>query len=161
MNISMLTLSLAVACSLSACTTSAREPESRPDLVAIADEEAAAETVERLIEPTAEMLAAALSDDPVKMQQAVALSGCQLPSPCPASYGSCSSWSAPAQCNYSCSSSPLCQCPFPEHPDDPPCEPNPYILQGIETYNSFRVCFNSAGQSCTSWKRTFHSYCGC
>jgi hypothetical protein len=92
---------------------------------------------------------------------AAALAGCPQPTTCPTSYGSCSAWSAPSQCNFSCTSSLFCQCPFPEHPDDPPCEPDPSILLGRTTLSSYRVCFNAAAQPCTEWRWSIQSSCGC
>jgi hypothetical protein len=160
-------VSLAVACSLGACTAAAPEPEPGPDVTAPGldvtapgDEEAAPAAEERIIAPTPEMLDAALFGDPEAMAAVVPLSGCQAPSTCPSQYGSCSGWSNWAQCSLSCNSNPWCGC-GPEHPDEPPCEPNPYETSALVTSNRFRVCFNSQGQSCTEWNRGFSSYCGC
>lgn len=151
--------SLAVACSLGACTP-APEPEPGPDPAAPGTEAAPPEAEERVIAPTPEMLDAALFGDPADMAAAIPLSGCQAPSTCPSQYGSCSGWSGWSQCSFACNSNPWCGC-GPEHPDEPPCEPNPYETSALVGSNSFRVCFNSQGQSCTEWKRGFSSYCGC
>lgn len=163
MIIRTLAISLAVACSLGACTAVAPEPEPRPDLSALATAEAAAAAVERVVEPTAEMLAAARAGDPEEMQRAAAtsLSGCPAPTTCPTTYGSCTTWSAPSQCNFTCTPSLFCSCPFPEHPEDPPCEPTYDVSLGRTTFSSFRVCFNSAQQACTEWKTSINTYCGC
>lgn len=162
MIIRTLALPLAIACTLWACTTAAPGP--RPDPAEIAPDEAPLASVERFIEPTPAMLAAALSGDPSRMQASTALSGCPAPSTCPTEFGSCTGWSAPSACNLSCVAAPLCSCPIgPQHPDYPsePCEPDPEIGRAITTSSSFRVCFNSAQQACTEWKQSFSSHCGC
>lgn len=162
MIIKALSLSLAIACSLWACTAAAPEPQSEPALPG--DDEVPA-SVERFIAPTPAMLAAALRGDPTEMQTSVAFSGCMAPSTCPASFGSCGAWSAPAECGVTCTVSPICTCPIkPEHPDDPPnepCEPDLSVKRGKRTFNSFRVCFNPQAQACTEWKQTLQFFCGC
>jgi hypothetical protein len=153
----MLIVCLGIACGVGACAAPAVE-EAAP----LAEEEAAAPTAEeRAAEATPEMLAAALLGDPDAMAGAISpLSGCQAPKTCAPQYGSCGSWSAYSQCSFQCNSDPWCSC-GPDIPDQPPCEPNPYDTSALVSYNSFRVCFNAQGQSCTEWRRAFSSYCGC
>ncbi len=154
----MLAVSLAVACSLWACTP-ALEPA--PDLTLPESEESPPAAEERVIAPTPEMLDATLLGDPAEMAAAVApLSGCPAPSTCPAIYGSCGSWSSYTECSFSCSSDPWCSC-GPDIPDQPPCEPNPYDTRGFTIYKSFRVCFKAGGGSCTEWRQAYSNSCGC
>jgi hypothetical protein len=127
-------------------------------------DEAPPASVERLIEPTPAMLAAALTGNPSAMQAAATLSGCPAPSTCPTSFGACTGWSAPSQCNQTCTQSPLCTCPIViEHPDFPsePCVPDLSIMRGRNTFSSFRICFNAAQQACTEWKQSVTFFCGC
>ena len=158
-----LTLTLILACSLWACTSTSSEPTpaAGPDTATIEpDEDAVA--VERVITPSAEMLAAALTGDPLQMKASAATQGsCPSASTCPAQYGACTSWSAYSECNFTCINSQLCACPFPEHPDDPPCEPNPLATLATTYYSGFRVCFNAQGSACTEFRRTISNYCGC
>ena len=152
---------LVVACSLWACSMVAPTPqpaEPGPD-------EALPASVERFIEPTPAMLAAALAGEPLKMQAATAQTSCQAASTCPAGFGACTTWSAPSQCSATCTESPICTCPIVVlHPGDPPpepCVPDLSVLRGRTTFNSFRVCFNSAQQACTEWKQSVTFSCGC
>lgn len=154
----MLAVSLAAACSLWACTPA---PEPAPDLALSGGEEAPPAAGERVVAPTPEMLEAALRGDPAEMAAATSsLSGCPAPSTCPSSYGSCGSWSSYTACSFSCSSDPWCSC-GPDIPGQPPCEPDPYDTRGTTNYKSFRVCFNASGGSCTEWRRSVGSSCGC
>jgi hypothetical protein len=151
---------LAVACSLWACTTVTHEPQPAEP----GPGEAPPDSVERLIEPTPAMLAAALSGRPAEMQAAAALTSCQAPSTCPTGFGACTTWSAPSQCDATCTQSSLCTCPIvPQHPDFPnePCVPDLSILRGRTTFSSFRVCFNATQQACTEWKQSVSFSCGC
>ena len=154
-------VSLAVACGLAACTSVAPEP--RP--AEPGPGEALPASVERFVEPTPAMLAAALSGNPATMHAAAAsLTSCPAASTCPAGYGSCTTWSAPSECNSTCTESPLCTCPImPEHPDYPnePCVPDLSVLRGRTTSSAFRVCFNAAQQACTEFKQSVTFSCGC
>jgi hypothetical protein len=152
-------ISIAAACSLFACTSAAPVPADPGP-----GEELPA-SVERFVAPTPEMLAAALSGNPAKMQTAAAsLTSCPAASTCPAGYGSCTAWSTPAACDSICFESPLCTCPIlPEHPDFPnePCTPDLSVHRGRTTLDSFRVCFNAAQQACTEYKQSVTFSCGC
>jgi hypothetical protein len=148
------------ALSLWACTVAAPDPGSEP----LGPGEAPPASTERFVEPTPAMLVAALSGSPVAMQAATTLSGCPAPSTCPTGFGACTGWSAPSQCNQTCTESSLCSCPIViEHPDFPsePCVPDLSIRRGRTTSSSFRVCFNSAQQACTEWRQSLSFSCGC
>jgi hypothetical protein len=154
-------VALAVACSLWACTSVAPAPQP----VDLGLDEAPPASVERLIEPTPAMLEAALAGDPSKMQLAAAtLTSCAAPSSCPAGFGSCTAWSAPAECSVTCTENRVCTCPpMPEHPDTPPevCVPDLSVRLGHRTLSSFRVCFNAAQQACTEFQQSSNFFCGC
>jgi hypothetical protein len=151
-------LTLAAAFMLSACTTSSTEP--RTDPAPAAFETGNEVTLVQVIEPSAAMLRAALSGDPSVMGDALAAtSSCQAASSCPAAYGSCSGWSAPSQCDFTCGPS-TCPCiDIPPEGVGDNCDPNRLI--GRTTYNSYRVCFNATHQACTEWKQTLSFFCGC
>lgn len=138
-----------VAFAIGACTgSSAETPEP------IADDDVTVEPVAVGVAPTPAMLAAALTGDPVAMRDAAAtFGGCNAPTSC-AGFGSCGSWSAADYCDASCGPA-LCKC----NPRDPNCDPEG--LRGRDTYQSYRVCFNPAGESCTEWKQTTIAFCGC
>jgi hypothetical protein len=156
MNIRALAVCLLAACGLLACTQAPPEPPAEP-AAGLLDEEAVAAPVEAFIEPTPAMLQAALSGDPVAMRDAAAsLSTCHAPTTC-TGYGSCSGWSAYSFCNATCG--PL-QCICNPHAD-PTCDGTFDILRGRNYFESYRVCFNSAGQSCTEWRQSISTYCGC
>jgi hypothetical protein len=153
-------LCLAIACTIGACAAPAAEPSEPAPAAPIAqvpdDNELVAVAV---IEPTPAMLKAALDDDPEAMRDAVvALSGCQAASTCPSQYGSCSSWSAPSLCESICGGIGACICK-PVWSEE--CQGVPPEIKGRDSYNSFRVCFNPSGQSCTEWQQTSYTYCGC
>lgn len=100
--------------------------------------------------PTAEMLRAARASDPGQMAAAMGpLDVCQAASSCDASYGSCTNFSAWAACgSMSCRAG---------------CYHNPLERDGTgsQTYNRYRICFNSAGQPCTNWEQSTQTWCGC
>lgn len=158
-------VAVAALCMLWACTSTSPQPPSpepqasRTEVEIVGDDlgEAAAATVLAMIEPTPAMLKAALRDDPDAMRDAAetSLLACQAASTCPAQFGSCSSWSTPAVCAESCGPG-VCFCrPIRDCPGEPP-EP-----RGQRTTNSFRVCFNPAGQACTEWAASTTTFCGC
>jgi hypothetical protein len=145
------------ACTASAPETSAPAPAPVPALAQVFDENEEELMAVAVIEPTEAMLKAALADDPEAMRDAVvALAGCQAASTCPAEYGSCSSWSGWSQCDQTCVGLCLCKPIW-----SPECEGVPPEPKGTNSYNSFRVCFNSSGQSCTEWQKTTSTFCGC
>lgn len=152
---------LTAAAVVSACTAASSAPW--PDQAA--PDEQPPPSVERLVEPTSAMLAAALTGNPITMQAAAAaISGCPAPSTCPTSFGSCTSWSAPSACNDSCFESPICTCPIvPEHPDVPPetCIPDLSVRRGRTFSSAFRICFNAAQQACTEFRQSVTFSCGC
>ena len=152
---------LAIACILGACTTApAPEPAPAPAPAPIAhmvDEEGNEIAAVAIIEPSPAMLKAALADDPEAMRDAaaVSLTGCQAATTCPTSFASCSSWSASTMCEQACNIG-VCLC-RPVWA----CEGEPPEVKGSESFNAFRVCFNSTGQSCTEWTKTTNTVCGC
>jgi hypothetical protein len=156
---------LCLAIALGACTGSTEPAEpAEPAAVApasspVAVDEAGQEIMAvAVIAPTPAMLKAALADDPAAMRDAaVALAGCQAATTCPSQYASCSSWSAPALCAQACNLG-ACICrPI----GSPECEGEVPEPKGSESYNAFRVCFNSSGQSCTEWTKSTYTVCGC
>jgi hypothetical protein len=121
----------------------------------VTDEETPAPPAELLLPPTPALLQAALSGDPDVMRSAVTAQGaCQAASTCPSQFASCSGWSPRSECDSSCGPG-FCRC----RPDDDSCVPGD--LRGRVTFNAFRVCFDSAGHSCTEWQQSFFTFCGC
>ena len=110
-----------------------------------------------VIAPTPEMLRAALTNDPDAMRDAVVATAatCQASSSCPAQFASCGSWSTPSLCSETCGA-PLCRCMPIRLCDGEPPEP-----RGTDTFNSFRVCFDSNANACTEWSSTTSTFCGC
>ena len=153
---------VAVACSLWACTTSRQtpapepsEPERLAGPVVATTEEAPLYVEKTVIEPTAQMLKAALSNDPDAMREAAtALAGCQASSSCPSQFASCTNWSTPSLCSESCSGFCICR-PIRLCEGDPP-EP-----KGTDIFNSFRICFDANQNPCTEWQQTVSTFCGC
>lgn len=159
-------IGLAVACSLWACTQATPQPPT-PDPAAERATSALPATLDEaplyvektVIEPTPEMLRAALSNDPDTMREAVATtaaaSGCMASSSCPAEFGSCTNWSTPSLCSSTCGAS-YCFCrPIRL------CEGEPPEPRGVDTYNAFRICFDSNANPCTEWQQTISTFCGC
>jgi hypothetical protein len=162
MNIRARAVVFAFACSLVACTSpapdaSTTEPAEATDTpVWSAPDPAPEVAVEAVIEPTAAMLRAALANDPQAMSAAAAALGtCQAASTCPAQYASCGSWSPSTLCSSTCNNG-ACLC----HPVWA-CEGEPPEPKGLDSYNAFRVCFDSGGHSCTEWQKTSYTICGC
>lgn len=163
---------IAVACSLCACSAASQPsqdpppgPEAAPVVSALASHmevdspsgEATMSIARALIAPTPAMLAAALSNDPDAMRDALVAtaSTCQASSSCPAQFGSCGGWSTPSLCNETCGA-PLCRCrPIIDCDGEPP-EPS-----DTQTFNSFRVCFDANHNACTEWTSTQSRFCGC
>jgi hypothetical protein len=157
---------IAIACGLCACEAAGqgppagRAPEATAS-VAVPEELTAVDTplyVNRaMIPPTPEMLKAALTNDPDTMRDAIVNTAgtCQASTTCPAQFASCTAWSTPSLCNSTCGAS-FCICrPIIQCGGDPP-EP-----KEVDTYNSFRICFDSAQNACTQWSSTTSSFCGC
>ena len=157
---------IAIACGLCACEAAgqappaSRAPEATAS-VAVPEELAAVDTplyVNRaLIAPTPEMLKAALTNDPDAMRDSIATTAttCQASNTCPAQFASCTAWSTPSMCSSTCGT-PLCLCrPLKDCVGEPP-EP-----RETDTFNSFRICFDSAQHACTHWSSTTSSFCGC
>jgi hypothetical protein len=151
----------ALVCGLCACTNPSHDPavnrsvapEPTDDLAALTDDVVYVEHL--LIPPTPAMLKAALANDPDAMRDAVAAdSTCHATSSCPAQFGSCASWSTSALCNSVCGTG-VCLCKPIRTCDDPP------ETKGQDTYNSFRVCLDPNGASCTEWQSTTVTVCGC
>lgn len=160
MSIKMLTVCLSITCSLWACAPAApdvptAEVPTPAELQVQAQEEARGELLEPALEvidaPTPAMLKAALAEDPEAMREAAAALGtCHTSTTCPG-YGSCTGWSTPGYCSDTCSAR-CCH-------DGPSCnEPD---IGGRVYKESFRVCFNAAGASCTEWSVTSTYVCGC
>jgi len=154
---------IAAVCGVCACTTPSHDPPASrtPEPGPVWDQPETAEVTSEIaarvvLPPTAEMLKAALANDPDAMRDAAALTGtCQAASTCPAQFGSCSNWSTQSLCNETCGAS-FCFCrPVRLCEGDPP-EP-----RGVQTFNSFRVCFDPAHNACTEWTNTTTSFCGC
>jgi hypothetical protein len=157
---------IAIACGLCACSGAVQDPLAgrAPEATtsaAVPQELAAVATplyINRaMIPPTPAMLKAALSGDPDAMRDAIATTAttCQASSSCPAQFGSCSGWSTPSMCSSTCGA-PFCLChPLKNCLDEPP-EP-----REVDTFNSFRVCFDSTQHGCTEWSNTTSQFCGC
>jgi hypothetical protein len=157
---------IAIASGLCACSgtvqdpPAGRTPEATASL-AVPEDLAAVDTPLYLnrvmIPPTPEMLKAALTNDPDAMRDAIATTAttCQASSTCPAQFASCSAWSTPSLCSSTCGT-PSCLCrPLKDCVGVPP-EP-----REVDTFNSFRICFDSATNACTQWSSTTSSFCGC
>jgi hypothetical protein len=159
MIIRALTVCLFITCGLVACTQVPTEPPTDPAALVPdegdPDEAAVLAPIEAGIAPTPAMLEAALLGDPEAMAAAVApLGACHASSTC-TGYGSCSGWSAQTLCNTQCGPG-VCFCkPWL----DPGCQEDE--PRGRDYYESYRVCFNAAGQSCTEWKQNITLFCGC
>jgi hypothetical protein len=165
MSISARAIVVAVVCNLWACTTStqapptpapALEPAAAPQAAYTPDETADFAAV-RVIAPTPEMLKAALANDPDAMRDAAATqSTCQATTTCPAQFSSCTSWSTTTQCGSTCGPG-VCICkPVRD------CDPgDPGVPRGTNSFNSFRICFDSSQNACTQWSLTTSTFCGC
>lgn len=137
-------LKLMVVCAVGACT--AAQPGTYDQGQGEAVDEIAAPSTQAVVPPTPAMLAAALSGDPDAMANAITPRDCVAPTTCPPQFGSCAAWSTPSVCGTMCLST-IC-----------PGEG----LRGRELLNSFRVCFDPAGNSCTEWRQTNGTlFCGC
>lgn len=85
---------------------------------------------------------------------AVKSGACHDTTPCPTEYGSCGTWSGYTNCG-----DPYCSV----HRTCGSCS-EPFCFDDATRQNQerFRVCFNSAGQSCTEWQRiAVFVGCGC
>jgi hypothetical protein len=135
---------LMVACSAGACSVVSSEPVDEAQLETTVEGQASSKEI--VIQPTPEMLAAALSGDPEAMASAVTPSGCNAPNTCPPQYGAPTGWSSSIWCAEVCGG---VQCPPGEG------------LGGRAYLNSYRLLFDSAGNSCTQWRLTNVPFCGC
>jgi hypothetical protein len=136
-------MSLMVVLAVGACAAQATTHEqTQGDAV----DESIPPATEAVIRPTPAMLAAALSGDPDAMANAAMPSGCMAPTTCPAEFGSCAGWSSFTECGLTCLRT---LCPGGEN------------VRGTLFSNSFRVCFDKAGNSCTEWHETSSIFCGC
>lgn len=140
MSIKTIALSLVVVSALAACSKPSDELSSNPE----ATVEDVPPSVEAVIPTTPAMLAAALTGDPDVMRDAARAEAgsCHAPSTCPG-YASCGGWSRLNVCDEVCGSS--CGLAKTTH----------------QYSDSFRVCFNAAGASCTEWRQSHHSFCDC
>jgi hypothetical protein len=163
MSVTARTMTLAVACSLWACTapsvpSPAPEPASTAEAPEISLNPADVFATRTVLTPTADMLEAALTGDPEVMRQAVAAttaSSCVAASTCPSQFASCTNFSSPSLCSSTCGES-FCFCrPIRL------CEGEPPEPRQVDIFNSFRICFDPAGNSCTEWQQTISSFCGC
>lgn len=135
---------LMVACTVGACSVVPSESSDEGQLETAVEVESANKDV--VIPPTPEMLAAALSGDPEAMAVAVTPSGCNAPNTCPPQYGAPTGWSGNIYCSEVCGG---VQCPPGEG------------LGGRFYYNSYRLLFDAAGNSCTQWRLSWSPFCGC
>lgn len=136
---------LMIVCAVGACTVA--QPGSQDHGQGEAVDEIAVPSKQAVIPPTPAMLAAALSGDPDAMASAIRPNACVAPSTCPSQFGSCAGWSTPSFCGEQCLSSL--------------CEGGAEGRFGKAISNSFRVCFDASGNSCTEWKQTSTIFCGC
>lgn len=142
--IKRLALHLFATCTLWACS------QGQPPLSAEQASALTAPATPAVEEPTPAMLAAALTGDPEKMAAAITNVGsCHTASTCPG-FASCTNWSAASECGDSCTKR-CCH-------DSRCTEPD---VGGTIFSESFRVCFNSAGASCTEWAISSAFVCGC
>lgn len=101
--------------------------------------------------PSPAMLEAALSGDPEAMLAVMPHAGtCHAATTCPG-FGSCASWSSLAVCSTSCTTRCCHDAPLCNEPD----------VGGTIKSQQFRVCFDASGASCTEWRITSRSVCGC
>jgi hypothetical protein len=166
MSIAPRTVIVAVICSLAACTTPttpAANPEPGETHATVSEltgsrDDAPTYIARAVIAPTPAMLKAALANDPDAMRDAVVASvpaGCQAASTCPAQFGACTNWSTTTLCNETCGVG-VCICrPIID------CDGEPPETKGRDTFNSFRVCFDSNQNACTEWSSTTSTFCGC
>jgi hypothetical protein len=140
MSIKTIALSLFVVSALAACSKPSDDLSNNPEATA----EDVPSSVEAVIPTTPAMLAAALTGDPELMRDAARAEGgsCHAPSTCPG-FASCGGWSQLNICNETCGSS--CGLAKTTH----------------QYSDSFRVCFNAAGASCTEWRQHHFSFCDC
>lgn len=161
MKITARTAGLVAACSLWACTASSPSPAPEPvapELATLATtpEDVSVFVARTVTPPTADMLKAALSNDPDAMRDAIALTTtCQAATTCPTQFASCTAWSTPSLCSSTCGAS-QCFCrPIRL------CEGEPPVPRQVDTFNSFRICFDPNQNACTEWQQTISSFCGC
>jgi hypothetical protein len=153
----------AVVCGLCACTNTSHDPAVNRSVAEQPTVEPAAALTDDvvyvprlLIPPSPEMLKAAQANDPDAMRDAVTTdTTCHATSSCPAQFGSCGSWSTTALCNSVCGIG-VCICKPIRL-----CDGEPPETKGQDTYNSFRVCFDPGGASCTEWLSSTVTICGC
>ena len=165
MSIVARTVIVAVVCSLAACTglaTPAPSPEPSEPPTTVSEltgtpDEAPTYIARAVIAPTPAMLKAALANNPDAMRDAVVATvpaGCQAASTCPAGFGACTNWSTSTLCNETCNVG-VCFCKPVIDCDGEPPEP-----RGRDTFNSFRICFDSNQTPCTEWASSTTTFCG-
>jgi hypothetical protein len=138
-------LRLMIVCAVGACTvvpSGSRDPGQAESV-----DEIVSSPMEAVIPPTPAMLAAALSGDPDAMANAIGPRSCIAPSSCPSQFGSCGTWSAFDICDSTCTTQ-LCAGGAEGR------------LERLKE-NSFRVCFDAVGNSCTEWRQGNATQCGC
>jgi hypothetical protein len=153
---------IALVCGVCACTAAPHDPPvsraADPDPIAdpaAATDDTPAYITRMFIPPTAEMARAAQANDLEAMRDAVAFdTTCHATSSCPSQFGSCSGWSASTLCSSVCNIG-VCLCKPIISCTDPP------ETKGRDTYNAFRVCFDSNQNGCTEWLNTSVTTCGC
>lgn len=120
--------------------------EDHPTLIDNVDVEP---SVASVIPATPEMIDAALNNKPLPISTAQ-LEACHHPTPCPPEYGSCASWSSSYTCGYTVDE---CSCVK--------CTGAGCFVGNLQTTTteSYRVCFNTAGQSCTEYTNSASSLC--
>lgn len=145
----------AVAQCLWACTPTVSESQPESDRKALEADEVSFATVERVISPTPEMLAAALSGERLKMQAAMeavsSLHSCFEVNQCPPEFDTCTDWSSPSVCHWECHQ-------YCGLVDRNPTAPD---TSGSAVMTLYRVCFNAEQQACTEKGYYIEDFCGC
>lgn len=142
-------LRLLMICAVGACTVAqpARHEQAAGEAAGEAIDEIAAPIEEATNSPSTAMLAVARSGDPDAVAAAVAPRACRAPSTCPSQFSACGAWSTPTICEAVCTPRP--------------CTNGEDGLIERDITNSFRMCFDPAGNVCTQWSANSVSSCGC
>jgi len=132
-----------IACAVGACSAVSGNEVQPETMVEV---EVQASTAEIVVPPPPEVIAAALSGDPDAMARVMITSGCHAPFECPPQYGSPTIWSSFTWCDEVCDAG---SCPPGEG------------FHGHDTFESYRLKFDSAQNACTEWQVETLPICGC